>query len=514
MEKFAAVYEMKSSDGKKNERLSDALNEYVKRFNFYDEEIYVQEIPNEKAYEWMKENVPYLELPDRTLEEIYYFRWWVYRKHVKNTEKGYVITEFLSDVPWSGPYNTINCASGFHIREGRWLVHGNWYLEDYIRFWLKNEGDTRSYSGWLGYSIWEYCENRGDYTLALENLDLICANYEAWEKSHKRPEGFFWSIDDRDCMEFSISGSGFRPTLNSYMYADACAIAFFAEMAGKDELAVIYRDKAAALKKMIQDYLWDDDFFKVIPEGDFDRFREMQAEGKIGFPKVDKEHNVREMLGYIPWYFNLPDPGYECAFLQLLDERGFKADYGLTTAERRHPRIDYEVDHECLWNGPVWPYATTQTLVALSNLLRNYQQPYVTSEDYYKLLLQYAQSQYFDREDGHRVPFIDENMNPYTGEWHARKILKETGWRAEKGGYERGKDYNHSMFCDLILSGLLGIEADDNGHLTVQPLIPEDWEYFLVDNLYFGGKIYRIFYDKTGEKYGEGCGLHIQCLME
>ena len=26
----------------------------------------------------------------------------------------------------------------------------------------------------------------------------------------------------------------------------------------------------------------------------------------------------------------------------------------------------------------------------------------------------------------------------------------------DKGGKERGKDYNHSTFCDLIINGLIG----------------------------------------------------------
>jgi len=31
-----------------------------------------------------------------------------------------------------------------------------------------------------------------------------------------------------------------------------------------------------------------------------------------------------------------------------------------------------------------------------------------------------------------------------------------TGTR-DKGGVERGKDYNHSTFCDLIITGLVGL---------------------------------------------------------
>ena len=67
------------------------------------------------------------------------------------------------------------------------------------------------------------------------------------------------------------------------------------------------------------------------------------------------------------------------------------------------------------------------------------------------------------------------------------------------------------MYCDLILSGLLGIGDDGRGMLKVNPLIPESWEYFRVENLMCGGKCYEVFYDRTGEKYGRGSGIHIEC---
>lgn len=51
-----------------------------------------------------------------------------------------------------------------------------------------------------------------------------------------------------------------------------------------------------------------------------------------------------------------------------------------------------------------------------------------------------------------------------------------------QGGYERGKDYNHSMYCDLIITGLLGIDPSQEPP-AVKPLIPEDWEYFLLEGV-------------------------------
>jgi hypothetical protein len=68
-------------------------------------------IPNYKTADFMINNVPRFECPDKDLEEIYYFRWWTFRKHIKQTPDGYVISEFLPSVPWAGKYNGINCAA-------------------------------------------------------------------------------------------------------------------------------------------------------------------------------------------------------------------------------------------------------------------------------------------------------------------------------------------------------------------------------------------------------------------
>ena len=63
---------------------------------------------------------------------------------------------------------------------------------------------------------------------------------------------------------------------------------------------------------------------------------------------------MRELYGFTPWYFSLPDPGYEAGWAQLTDPEGFYAPYGPTFAEQRHRdfAISYE-GHECQWNGPV-----------------------------------------------------------------------------------------------------------------------------------------------------------------
>ena len=140
-----------------------------------------------------------------------------------------------------------------------------------------------------------------------------------------------------------------------------------------------------------------------------------------------------------------------------MDPQGFYAPFGLTTAEQRHPKfaVSYQ-GHECQWNGPNWPYATSVTLTAMANLLQSDRQDVVSRRDYFDLLSIYARSHELKRDDARTVSWIDESLNPLTGDWIARSRLKnwKNGmWDASKGGVERGKDYNHSTFCDLVITG-------------------------------------------------------------
>ncbi len=475
----------------------EAFKPYIDQFNRDDEELYAQLIPNAKAWEFLRENIPLFECPDKDIERTYYFRWWTYRKHIEQTPDGFVITEFLPPVGWAGKYNTINCAAGHHFYEGRWL-HDATYLDDYALFWFRKGGAVRSYSFWAADALRAMSTVTGDKSLVIGLLPDLVRNYEEWEKDHLDSDGLFWQTDGRDGMEVSIGGSGQRATINSYMYGDAEAIAGIAALAGRRDIALRFHEKAARLKQLVETKLWDGgaQFFKTRPRGQ---------------PNLV---DVRELHGYTPWYFNLPGIGYEEAWKQLKDPKGFYAPFGPTTAEQRHPRfaVSYE-GHECQWNGPSWPFATSITLTAMANLLNNYQQSVITRNDYFDLLKIYTKCQRLKREDGRVVPWIDENLNPYNGDWLARtrlKSWKNGTWDPDKGGRERGKDYNHSTYCDLIISGLVGLRPQPDAVVNVNPLLPPDaWDWFCLDNVLYHGHIVTVVWDRTGEKYGRGKGLRI-----
>ena len=95
--------------------------DYFDKFNANDEEIYETFIDNSHAAEFLLENAPRLYCPDSVIEETFAFRTWTLRKHFKKTEDGFVLTEFLPNVPWASTHNTICAPLCHHLNEGRWF---------------------------------------------------------------------------------------------------------------------------------------------------------------------------------------------------------------------------------------------------------------------------------------------------------------------------------------------------------------------------------------------------------
>lgn len=486
----------------------DILRYYVDIFNHNDEEIKKNDIDNAHVYQWMKEEVPLFQCPDKDIEKTYYFRFWTYRKHIKTTKDGIVITEFLPHVLWSGTHNTINAAVGHHIYEGRWLKNSGKYLKNYIDFLLCKASKRFRYSCWIIDGAYNYSKITDDYDFGEDFIKKLHKYYCKWEKTHRSPKGFFWSMDNYDAMEYSVSGTdeklinhpGIRPTLNSYMCANAYALSKFADAYGDSNTADIYFEKYKFLKEYINENLFEDGFFRAY-----------HSKGAKKDSYYQKSGSPRELIGYIPFMFNIPYDGREKCFDLLLDKNAFYSEYGLTTVEQSNERFLYSVNHECLWNGYIWPFATSQTLTALKNVAqRTKDKKY--KDMFYTLLNQYARMHTRVTEDGRTICWIDEVMDPRNGIWSSREYLKERKWLIGFAGYERGKDYNHSTFCDLVISGLLGIDVID-GEMKVNPLIPDTWDYFRLTGVKVLGKEYDIIYDKTGEKFDLGKGLIIKEII-
>ena len=492
------------------------------RFNVDDEDLYPGTIGNSAAQWSVGREIPLFECPDEDIERTYYFRWWTYRKHLRKTKDGgWVVTEFMPDVGWAGAENTISCPLGHHLREGRWLRNAQ-YLDGYIGFMLTKGtvNGPRAYANWPAWGALERAKVTGDTAFLRSRLDGFVRNFEAWAKGwtvkglslqdvenkqgakgveiatgFRADRGLFDFAGDREGSEFALSADGARPMVNGAMWAEATAIAEIARLAGRDDLAGRFAKTAADLERNIKAKLWN-----------------AKKEFFTSLSVAGVQDDVRELHGYAPFYFGMPLKGHEAAWKPLMREDGFLAPVGLTFPTRDTPGFDVKIDlakHECLWNGPSWPYATSIALTALYETLQaGYDAP-VTAADFAKLLKQYAAQQVRTLDDGRKVPWIDENLDPFTGEWIARRHMIE--W-AKKGirklwYRERGKDYNHSTFCDLVIGGLCGFVPRLDGKVEVKPLAPAEWDWWCVDGIRYHGHDITVLFDRDGTRYRRGKGL-------
>ena len=199
---------------------------YVDYFNGMEDENIAQAIPNAQASEWMKENIPLFDCPQKNFEEMFYYRWWTLRKHIKETPVGYGMTEFLVDRSYADKYNLIACAIGHHIYESRWLRDPK-YLDGIIHTWYRgNEGKPMNkmmkFSSWNPDAVYNRYLVDLDKEFLTDMYNDLCDEYKRWEESHRLANGLYWQGDVQDGMEESISGGRkkqyARPTINSYMY--------------------------------------------------------------------------------------------------------------------------------------------------------------------------------------------------------------------------------------------------------------------------------------------------------
>ena len=460
----------------------DSFARHIEYFNTMEDEPVVNLVPNTESWAWLQAKVPFFTCDDAAVEEIYWFRWWSLRKHLRidPVSKRHVFTEFLTKP------RPVSSALGHHLMEGRWLRDQSLY-DDYVVYWLrgveggKPQGHLHKYSSWLQYALWQRWLVTQDTAALTGLLDDLVADYRRWEIEKRTESGLFWQADVWDAMEESISGGrkvqNVRPTISSYMYGNATALAAIARLAGRAELAQEFEAKAAGLRRLVQATLWNPSlgFFGSVT----DRLAPIP---------------VREEIGFIPWYFELPEPGrgYEAAWRQFTDEQGFKAPHGITTAERRHPQFRSHGTGRCEWDGAVWPFATSQTLTALANVVRDYPPGAVSARDWFDAFLTYTRSHHYDG-----LPYVGEYLDEKTGAWL-------------KGRDPRSFYYNHSTFADLVITGLVGLRPRADHTVEVAPLLPPDaWDWFRLDAVRYHGHDLTITWDRDGAHFGGRAGLTV-----
>ena len=471
---------------------------------------------------WYQDRIPYFECSDTDIQDVYYYRWKIFRAHQRDLgERGYISTgiidlklgpamqadpetEFLNDVGWQlEPWASLNDATGFHIGEGRWLRDRR-FSDDYLNF-MFNGGNDRHFTDYMADSAWTRYLVDGDEASITGHLDAMISLYDKWSDHYDNNKGLYWVEPLADATEYTISsidasggkdgftgGEAFRPSINSYMWANFRAISNTASLAGKADTISSYNERAAGLKKRFQDDIWNDTLSHFID-------RHYQA---TEFVQYWEPIRGRELVGLVPWMFDMPDDNnkYSAAWSHLLNTEELRGSSGMRTVEPSYEYYmkQYRYDaptglRECQWNGPVWPYQTTQVLLGLANLLNNYDQTVISKDDYLQELRSYTKLHYNNGKLDLEEDYEPDKLGPIVG-------------------LPRSHHYFHSGYVDLIISGLVGIRPQSGNSIIVNPMLPSnsDISYFRLQDASYHGHTVAVQWDADGNHYNQGAGLVVE----
>ena len=472
---------------------------------------------------WFVRNIPFLDIDDPDIEAVYFYRWKLYRSHIREIgAQGTTVLEFLPDVPWARePYTDLNDSSSFHLFEGRWLRDPA-VVNSLIDHMYRGKGNTRAFSESIAAASEAATLVSGDPDVLLRNLDGMRTIFDAWDDHFDRKRNLYWIEPLADATEYTISsidasgagfqehpsskqnengftqGYAFRPSINTYQFGNALAISRIAERAGLKSVAAEYAARAGKIRQATLAQLWNSELDHFT-----DRYQRSTA-----YVKQGDFIRGRELVGYLPWFYELtPKAGadasrYASAWKHAISTDELLGGYGLRTVEPTYARYMVQYRYagsqpECQWNGPSWPFQTSQLLTGLANLLDDYPaQNVIGKADYLHLLRMYTRQHFLTpgRLD------LQEDYDPDKG----GPIV----------GLERSHHYAHSTYVDLVLSGLVGIRPRADDILEIAPLLPQkeqgdeaEIKYFAVEGLVYHGHDIAVLYDAAGSRYHLGKGL-------
>lgn len=93
--------------------------------------------------QWYLDNIPFVDFPDKAVQDVYYYRTSVVKRHLKyaHSGHGWVFTEFIQPVGWASKFQTIPDSAGHQILEARWLRDPR-YAKDTISLYTRGGAEA------------------------------------------------------------------------------------------------------------------------------------------------------------------------------------------------------------------------------------------------------------------------------------------------------------------------------------------------------------------------------------
>ncbi|KAK4900274.1 hypothetical protein LTR27_002498 [Elasticomyces elasticus] len=502
-----------------NPRPYPPADAYLQTTSFLNHSSYIERLDD---HQWYLDNIPFIDVPDKSLQEVYYYRTSVIKRHLRWVAEGegWVVTEFIHPVSWSSKFQTIPDSAPHLLVELRWLRDPN-YNKDVIQQYTRGGVEKLTgitFTHYMQQAMLEAAQVTGDVPFIVSQLDGMIAMYELWNTNTTwdSTTGLYFRSPLQDAQEYSLPGyvvggpggeavevwndfglsasrggsndyeliwSGpdtYRPSHNAYMVANARAISQVATLSGNTSLAQTWTDYADDLESRMLSFLYSNqlNFWIDVVEG-----TNLRVEG-------------RELIGYFPYRFGV---GTNETYIQGLEAglttEHFLSEFGPTTLEQTNPYFTAlkNSTYCCMWNGQSWPFSTSVYLTTLARIAREGLSDIVTPALFQQELNKYTRTNY-------------KNGVPYTAESHYPTIDM---WSGDTSNHS--EHYLHSTYLDNVFTDLFGIVPDFGDTLVLKPLVPSNWSYFAIENLPYHGSLLTFVWDQDGSHYGgnHSVGLNI-----
>lgn len=450
--------------------------------------------------EWFDKNVPVLNISDRELEKIYYYRFLLIYINSFSPKKvipeHFIENEVMYENRYGGWYGCpVTLPLPLQINEAKWLNDGK-LSENQIYLW-KSERLFMEYIQYTPMSVWEYYLTKRDkkilsdiypfckkFTLQkysekdalpiTEGSWLTGAEYQPSFYQHTNPK-WDWR-QDCECAEkngFEIIKL-YRLDEISYFAANLKACSKIALELGINDESEYFDSLYKRVVEILKKSFWNNKD-KIFYDIDF---------------KSKKHCNEAPCYdSFAPFLFgSVNEDEYFEAFEKLFDYNWFGDDFGAVTVSKGCKMywfdncltdgfsLSLKNPHEygCCWNGPIWPYAMSLILNAFGEaayICKKYREKWLL------LFEKYCELHFF--KGNRSVPCIFEHYRPEDGVTFSNSC-----------------DYFHSNWIDLFMKYWAGIKIKED-KIEFSPFTQEEFE---LKNIFINGKYYRfIQFYKSGE---------------
>jgi hypothetical protein len=170
---------------------------------------------------FLKKNIPFIDIPDNSIQDVYYYRWSSIQRHLRYNiaGTGYILTEFCQPVGYAQALNTIDAAAGHQIGEARWL-RSKFYNDDYIQVYTRGPGNTTQYTHWILDALYKRSQVDGDKQFAINQLTDMARLWDEWDYTFDTDAGLYYFTPNFDSQEYSLPGFVVAPTGNNQLQLD------------------------------------------------------------------------------------------------------------------------------------------------------------------------------------------------------------------------------------------------------------------------------------------------------